>query len=796
MGPTILFRVGLLYSVAVINIQQGNFSRSTVEDIQSFRIRNEEKQRRSDPEYQDATTRKQRQIVTTSQHGQPIITSEGGQPATAYQHGQPVITSKNGQPVITSENGQPIIASEHVQPVITSENGQPVIISEHGQQVITSEGGQPITAYQHGQSIITSEHGQPVITSEHEQPVITSEHGQPVITSEHGQPVITSEHGQPVITSECEQPVITSEHGQPVITSEHEQPVMISEHGQPVITSEGGQPITAYQHGQPVITSKNGQPVITSEHGQPVITSEHGQPVITSEYEQPVITSAHEEPVIMNQRGQPVVARQHGQLVITSEQGQSVITHTEIQSSIYSDEVEILILCIKSIRHIHLVLFMQYFAACIHQFIKTTGIHGTNEGLLTTNLPTTTCNTMKGDCEFDFVEHKRLVENEFDENDNIFNLLPLYTEKTLIDLEYIDNIHGHVVTESSPGLCVTLTSRNAVFAKPLYEVCFLGHNSTDDKKTMKDEIAIACKIDVKNIQWDFSVKVLRSNFSCVKDPTVFLKLYVKWIGSQVSYVLSATSLCFCLYLFTNLGENAKFKGLFVVCNVIWILWRIQETLHENQQWRDNAPYVCIAMYYVQYLSQTMTLHLLSYVSLERLFAIISPFCYQHGKKARGHYKSIAVVIALLVGSVCSTLNLVAVLTMRDDRVKQTCHLAVSDSANEYLGFMVVAKITILLFVFILPCTILVYANVVTIIYLKKPTKDPINRTFSGDKSKKLNKNLSILLFSSLFILCCLAKPVLDTHMAVMVHYRGINAKRSVAEVISELCLPTLRLWPM
>ena len=255
------------------------------------------------------------------------------------------------------------------------------------------------------------------------------------------------------------------------------------------------------------------------------------------------------------------------------------------------------------------------------------------------------------------------------------------------------------------GLCVVLTAHSLVFKRPQYEVCFLKDNTTENMRARVEE---ECNNVAKAIHWNISFRT-SDNSACVKDPVYLNKLHIRWVGSKVNYFLSVTGICVCLFLCTTISANrrSKFKVVFASSNIIWLCWRLQETVQQDTRWRDNIPYLCIVMYYIQYLSQTTSLYLLSCLSFERLYAVVSPVHYRCSKKARGHYKRITIVIAFLVGSVGSTLNLSAVLTMKDDVVQRTCRLAVSKSNNEYLGFTVITKVAILIFVFVLPCTILV-----------------------------------------------------------------------------------------
>ena len=96
--------------------------------------------------------------------------------------------------------------------------------------------------------------------------------------------------------------------------------------------------------------------------------------------------------------------------------------------------------------------------------------------------------------------------------------------------------------------------------------------------------------------------------------------------------------------------------------------------------RDRLPYICIAMYYIEYLSQTISLYLFTCLSVVRLYAVVSPLQHRCGSTL-GKLKCLVVVLAVTIGSACATLNLASILTLQDIAAKKTCRLSVSDSVR-------------------------------------------------------------------------------------------------------------------
>ena len=174
------------------------------------------------------------------------------------------------------------------------------------------------------------------------------------------------------------------------------------------------------------------------------------------------------------------------------------------------------------------------------------------------------------------------------------------------------------------------------------------------------------------------------------------------------------------------------------------------------------------MYYAQYISHSISLYLVMCLALARLYAVTSPLQYNQRKSAGSRHIAASIITAVLMGTLCATLNLVAVFTMKNTSVHTSCMLYIPDAVGEFLGLTAVVKMIVLLSIFLIPCIIILLSNIAIIVRLQKPTLMPRR----SEVSRKLKKNMCILLLSALFTLCCLPKPMLDVHMALQVSWHG------------------------
>ena len=324
------------------------------------------------------------------------------------------------------------------------------------------------------------------------------------------------------------------------------------------------------------------------------------------------------------------------------------------------------------------------------------------------------------------------------------------------------------------NICVMFVSYGSILSKPSSKMCSVSLNVNQN---IKVDAAFACGFDTDST--NFHMFVLNSSANATCDQTsdsYFQQFKIKWVSSKVNYVLYGTSFVLFAFLLNYRryfgGQNSKTKLIFVLCNVIWVLWGLQETLHRETMWRDMFPYVCIAMCYIQYISQATSLYLFTHLSVERLHAVASPFQHRYhtalGSMSKA--KCVLIIIAFSIGSVCATLNLAAILTFQEFTVKQTCRLSVSDSVHENLGLTISVKVLTLVLVFLLPCIILVCSNVAIVILLKKRPKIP-KKTVSQDCKESEREHFDYFPEFCVCVMLLAQTHLRYTYGCQSVHYR-------------------------
>ena len=281
----------------------------------------------------------------------------------------------------------------------------------------------------------------------------------------------------------------------------------------------------------------------------------------------------------------------------------------------------------------------------------------------------------------------------------------------------------------------------------------------------------------------------RTGQTCEYEEELLRQILVMWICTKLNLALLALNLAYVLiiwcFLFNKSGRAygmTRYRHWFAMTDIVWIIWRCQESVHLDTQWRDHLPYLCIITNYVCYICQTGSLYMMSISSYERFQAIARPLL-QTNKRAVTTLLMIS--SGFLVGFFTSSINLANILTMTDPSAPKTCHMRNSKMTEQSLLFVVLCKILNLVLVYIFPAILLICCNIATLVFINR--KAHLQHSCTTRKYKEtLNYNLGFIVLCSLGIICCLPKPILELLMAQKM-YSSTDGEmdRSMGEVIAD-----------
>ena len=207
-----------------------------------------------------------------------------------------------------------------------------------------------------------------------------------------------------------------------------------------------------------------------------------------------------------------------------------------------------------------------------------------------------------------------------------------------------------------------------------------------------------------------------------------------WLLAKCNYVLIVhTTLCVLLpnahNKLTGQGEhNKQSVYVFSIVNVLWMIWRLQETLHWDTMWQHHVPYICVATNTIRYLVEGVTLFLFACTSLDR-YQVITSSLFTFVNRKRVKLVAVASTVGIVTGLICSLLNIVALyMVASSSALLKTC--IISHSISKTLMPLIVAKVVSLVALYLVPCTIMATANCAMIYSVRQRTSQNLGRCYS------------------------------------------------------------------
>ena len=315
---------------------------------------------------------------------------------------------------------------------------------------------------------------------------------------------------------------------------------------------------------------------------------------------------------------------------------------------------------------------------------------------------------------------------------------------------------------------------------PSITMCFIQQNNKTRSSKLYETTNTSCDAQ------SHKVIPLYSNLPCShsQHATTMLHFKAAWVLAKVNYGLIISTIL-CVLLPTMLStlirirtRNSRPVLLFGVLNVLWMMWRLQETLQWDTKWQDDVPYICVATNTLQYLVEALALFLFACTSLGRYQAISSPLLNSVTKN-KVKMVVLSLIVGVITGSICSVLNMVALSVMTSPPALLLKRCNIPNNVHDKLIILIIAKVLSLLVMYLVPCGIMSTANIGMFLSLRRERKKKLGRCYSRkQKSRKTSMISSFLVFSSVFMVCCVSKPIFEVYLAIRIHM-GVSYRRDL-----------------
>ena len=246
-------------------------------------------------------------------------------------------------------------------------------------------------------------------------------------------------------------------------------------------------------------------------------------------------------------------------------------------------------------------------------------------------------------------------------------------------------------------------------------------------------------------------------------------LRTRWIVIKINYVLcvlSFASVAVAVSLCRGGRDKLAFRLALMFCNGVWIVWRFQESVHQDTKWQEQYPYVCLFTNTVCYMVESLSLFMFALVSYTRFLAVSSPVTWFTSLSNRP-LKYLTALFGFSVGLVCSVLHICLILSSTaDDKSRQRCQL--HHPKHFSVHFLLAIKIISLCFMYLLPLIGCLVPNVALVLHWREERRKSSMRNHRNtDKLEPDNilKKIMMLMLCAVFMLVCLFAPVVQVLLA-------------------------------
>jgi hypothetical protein len=219
--------------------------------------------------------------------------------------------------------------------------------------------------------------------------------------------------------------------------------------------------------------------------------------------------------------------------------------------------------------------------------------------------------------------------------------------------------------------------------------------------------------------------------------------------------------------------------VFAATSVVWMAWRLQENFNWDNKWQASVPYICVATNTLRYLMEGIALFLFSSTSMERYLALAGSFVLRVRRKRQVRSPRVAVLVGATTGGLCSLLNslVLCFMTSPSALLLKTCSVPRELAVN--LVPLIVAKVLSLLVMYLVPCCVMCAANIAVSRSIRRKSNQNLGRCSKKRPTKKTEMISGFLVFSSIFMVCCVSKPIFEVYVAIQIHVSEAASSSSV-----------------
>ena len=192
---------------------------------------------------------------------------------------------------------------------------------------------------------------------------------------------------------------------------------------------------------------------------------------------------------------------------------------------------------------------------------------------------------------------------------------------------------------------------------------------------------------------------------------------IAWIFTKVNYVLTGGGLLFNIRVLVMLSKYEDDSDDIVYLhlkslnafNILWLLWRFQQSLNWDTGWQKYVPYICHVTNAIEILSESVEMYTVVSLSLQRAMSILYPIRWRLFVK-RKLMLALIILVSVILGGSSIILKTAAIFTLKNTETKTTCTILKAQVEN--LQWVIASTIARASVIFALPFLVTLISNII------------------------------------------------------------------------------------
>ena len=185
---------------------------------------------------------------------------------------------------------------------------------------------------------------------------------------------------------------------------------------------------------------------------------------------------------------------------------------------------------------------------------------------------------------------------------------------------------------------VCIYGAGTILIKPEIRLCYTDIVVTDASTSFDEDLVSDICNETSTERYSFSIARFTTECYSSERYVTWKTYLVRWCGNKVAYIICFIGFGIFIIVRRILNVNLKDKSKktsvrkFYNClntvNFAFLIWKLQESVQTDVDWRSHFPYLCYGVFIWRDLVLSITHFTLGFSTVDRFIAVVSPLVWR------------------------------------------------------------------------------------------------------------------------------------------------------------------------